>query len=46
VLRRSRLDISCYELAGFVDAYIGEASLELDIDPRTQTVQLESVTTV
>ncbi|EGD77662.1 hypothetical protein PTSG_08754 [Salpingoeca rosetta] len=34
VLRRCRFDVSCYELAAYVDAYIGESTLELTIDPR------------
>eukprot|EP00055_Hartaetosiga_balthica_P001385 m.138282 g.138282 ORF g.138282 m.138282 type:complete len:393 (-) comp13951_c0_seq1:65-1243(-) len=34
ILRRSRFDVSCYELASFIDAYIGESTLEFEVDPK------------
>ncbi|EDQ87013.1 uncharacterized protein MONBRDRAFT_27738 [Monosiga brevicollis MX1] len=37
VLSKSRLEISCFELASYVDAYLGEATLDMDVDDRLLT---------
>ena len=34
VLTRSLLEVSCYELATYVDAYINECCLRMQVDPR------------
>eukprot|EP00045_Choanoeca_perplexa_P004206 m.36140 g.36140 ORF g.36140 m.36140 type:complete len:404 (+) comp12451_c0_seq1:1-1212(+) len=37
VLPRSKLDVSCYEIGAYIDAYYNEATLPLVVDPELDT---------
>lgn len=34
IIKHCRFDVSCYEVAAYVDAYFGESTLDLIADPR------------